>query len=136
MAQQLTTEGQFISKDREMEGNSFAAWKWVLSLTLVTVLALFLRIMAVDYHSFWYDEAVTAKLTEATTADLIQGRVKDNGNPPLYWVLARGWSSVFGRSEIGFRSLSVLFGVLTIPIIAILGRRLLSPAAGLLAGSL
>ena len=35
-------------------------------------------------------------------------------NPPLYYVLAWGWTQAFGRDEWGIRSLSALFGTLTV----------------------
>jgi len=138
MQQDLGTTSPRVEVTRELFGldPSFPSWTWMLGLASIMLLGLFLRIVAINYHSFWYDEAVTAKLTEAPTTDLIRGQVKDNGNPPFYWVLAKAWSSIFGRSEIGFRSLSVLFGVLTIPVLALLGRKLLGPEAGLFAAGL
>src|SRR5262245_16639393 len=88
------------------------------TLVLLTALGLVLRVVAVDRHSFWYDEAVTAALAEASYADLLTGRAKDLGNPPLYWLLARAWTRVFGCSELGFRSFSIFVGVISIPALA------------------
>src|SRR5262249_42019541 len=112
------------------------ARRWVLAVALVTALALVLRVVGIGAHSFWYDEAVTAELTEKSYAELVSGQAKDLGNPPLYWVLARAWTGVFGRDELGFRSLSVSVGVLAVPALALLGRRLFGPGTGLLAAGL
>jgi 4-amino-4-deoxy-L-arabinose transferase-like glycosyltransferase len=109
---------------------------WILGVAIVTLAALALRLIAIDFHSFWFDEAYTAQITEFSFVDLSQGRVLDPGNPPLYWLTAKAWSALFGRSEVGFRSLSVLCSVLTIPIIASLGRRLLGAKTGLWAAGL
>ncbi len=139
MLQEFVTQPQTVPEDQSLrpsKEHSSSTGKWVFSVALITFLALFLRVFAVDYHSFWYDEAVTAILTQVSLTDLVQGREKDNGNPPLYWVAARGWSILFGRSEIGLRSLSVVCGVLTIPILALLGRRLLDRTTGLFAAGL
>jgi mannosyltransferase len=108
----------------------------MLALGLITMLGLGLRVMAVGLHSFWYDEAVTAQLTQRSLYDLFIGHAKDNGNLPLYWLLARVWGVVFGRSEVAFRSLSVVCGVATVPLLGVLGRRLVSPLVGLLAAGL
>ena len=42
----------------------------------------------------------------------------------------KAWSDVFGHSEIALRSLSMICGVLTVPLLALLGRRLLGPDVG------
>ncbi len=41
-------------------------------------------------------------------------RIGRDFHPPLYFILLQGWASVFGESVCALRSLSVLFGVLTI----------------------
>src|SRR5262249_25687112 len=104
---------------------------WILGVAMMTLLALALRLPAVDFHSFWFDEAYTAQITESSYIDLAQGKALDPGNPPLYWFTAKAWTSQFGRSEIGFRSFSILCGVLTVPVIGLLGRYLLGPMTGL-----
>jgi 4-amino-4-deoxy-L-arabinose transferase-like glycosyltransferase len=110
-------------------------WEWAVAA--LTVTALGLRVLALDRHSFWYDEAYTARMvSHPSFTDILRGVVRDDGNPPLYWLLARAWASLFGRSEIALRSLSVLCSVLTVPLLARLGRRLFSPAVGLLAAGL
>ena len=53
------------------------------------------------------------------------------GSPPLYYVLAWVWSEVFGTSEWGVRSFTVLVGVATIPVVFLIGRRLGGVRAGL-----
>jgi mannosyltransferase len=110
--------------------------RWWLATIVVLVIAAGLRIFAINSQSFWYDEAVTAQLTESSVADIYLGRTKDNGNPPLFWLCAKQWSDVFGRSEAGFRSFSVVCGVLAVLLLALLGRQLLGPQVGLLAAAL
>ncbi len=57
-------------------------------------------------------------------------------NPPLYYVLAWGWSKLFGTGEAGLRSLSALFGAATIPLAYLIGKDLLSRRAGLITAAL
>jgi mannosyltransferase len=52
---------------------------------------------------------------------------------PLYLFILHYWMAAFGTSEVAVRSLSVLFGVLAIPVIYLMGRRLFKEEVGLLA---
>lgn len=112
------------------------AARWWPAVGLVTLLALLLRVVAIDAHSVWYDEAVTARFATASFSDLLRGMVRDNGNPPFYWLTIAAWVQWFGNSEAALRSLSVLCGVLTVPLLACLGRQLLGPLVGLVAALL
>jgi hypothetical protein len=55
--------------------------------------------MAIDRHSFWYDEAVTARLASTSYVALLTGQAKDLGNPSLYLVAARAWTGLFETSD-------------------------------------
>ena len=57
-------------------------------------------------------------------------------NPPLYYVLAWGWARAFGRDEWGIRSLSALFGTLTVALGYPIGRQLASRRVGLILAGL
>jgi uncharacterized membrane protein len=48
-------------------------------------------------------------------------------HPPLYFVLANGWSRVFGTSIAAFRTLSAVFSVLSLPAMYWLGLELFGP---------
>jgi mannosyltransferase len=110
--------------------------RWWLGTICVMVIAAGLRIFTIDSQSFWYDEAVSAQLTESSYEEIARGESKDNGNPPLYTLCAKAWSEVFGRSEAGFRSFSLLCGLLAVLFVALLGRQLFGPRVGLLAAVL
>jgi uncharacterized membrane protein len=56
--------------------------------------------------------------------------------PPVYYVLEWAWSRVFGTSEAGLRSLSALFGTLTVLLAFVIARRIAGQRAGLIAASL
>ena len=85
-------------------------------LVLVTLLALGLRLYRLDAQSLWYDEGFSvylgrmdlAQITERTAADI---------QPPLYYYLLHGWIGFLGDGEMALRGLSLLFGVLTVPLI-------------------
>ena len=48
--------------------------------------------------------------------DTLSAVVDSERSPPLYYVLAWGWSKLFGTGEVGLRSLSALIGTLTVPV--------------------
>lgn len=62
--------------------------------------------------SLWGDEAWAATLINKSIPEIIQFVSRDT-SPPLYYLLAHLWTRVFGISEIGLRSLSVFFWLLT-----------------------
>ncbi len=57
-------------------------------------------------------------------------------NGPLYILLLRAWSDLTGQSEFALRFFSVLPSVLAVPLLFLLGRRLLGARAGVIAALL
>jgi 4-amino-4-deoxy-L-arabinose transferase-like glycosyltransferase len=56
--------------------------------------------------------------------------------PPLYYLLAWGWSRLFGSGAVAIRSLSALIGVAVIPVCYLTARQLLNRRAGAIAAVL
>jgi mannosyltransferase len=106
---------------------------WGLGLSAVTLLGLGVRLVGLDAHSFWYDEAVTQRIIEKPVVEHFRGDARDNGNPPFYTIAARVWQQAVGAGDDRLRLLSVLCGTLTVPFLGLLGRRLTTPAVGLVA---
>jgi len=116
------------------ENSSDSMKYWWIGILLATCVGTAARFADLGGQSFWYDEAYSARIAEqATTWELWTGLRKDNGNPPLYYMAHRWAVSVFGTSEAGQRTLAALCGVLTIPLIGLLGRRIAQQWAGLIA---
>lgn len=69
------------------------------------------------YHntdvSLWHDEAFSALYIHYPWGEMMH-RIALDVHPPLYYWTLRLWSYVFGSSLLSLRSLSILFGVLTI----------------------
>jgi mannosyltransferase len=57
-------------------------------------------------------------------------------NMGLYYLLLNFWERIFGESEFAVRSLSALFGALSVSALYLLGARLYGPTVGLVAGLL
>ena len=63
----------------------------------------------------WIDEGITTGISLHPLTS-IPHVLRYDGNPPLYYMLLHIWMSWFGDSETSTHSLSLLFGVLTIPV--------------------
>ena len=89
-------------------------WLWV-SVGLIGLMALsaFLRSRYLS-GQLWIDEAITTGISVHPLSQ-IPGVLRQDGNPPLYYMALHVWMSWFGDSETATHSLSLLFGVLTIP---------------------
>jgi mannosyltransferase len=100
----------------------------VLLLALVLLVSLFLRFYDLGAESIWLDEAESIK----ESALSLQGIADHTNQPPLYFLLLRGWIHFFGTSEAAIRSLSAVFGLLAVLFIFLAGKALLGPRAGLI----
>ncbi len=60
--------------------------------------------------------------------EVLRPMIRQNG--PLYFFLLRGWVGLAGSSEYALRFLSLWFGVVAVPLVYILGRRLKGPMTG------
>jgi uncharacterized membrane protein len=90
------------------------AWLWIGG-GLVTLMALS-ALLRSRYLSgqYWMDEAITTGVS-LHSLSAIPGVLRHDGNPPLYYMALHIWMSVFGSTETATHSLSLLFGVLTVP---------------------
>ncbi len=71
----------------------------------------------------WLDEALTVNIARQPL-HLIPSFLRRDGAPPLYYVLLHFWIGWFGSSDVAVRSLSGLFGVVTMPLAWLAGKRL------------
>lgn len=113
---------------------------WVIEhpaaiVALLTALAAALRALHLGARSLNLDEGFSVFLARASTGEFWGFVRHGEFNMLLYYTTLR---SVAGgaTTEAGFRLLSVLFGVATIPVLYWLGRRLYSAGAGLTAAAL
>ena len=70
-------------------------------------------------RSLWTDE-IFSVISSRDLAEMLGMIRDDENNMALYYFLLHGWTNIFGESEISVRSLSLLFAVLTIPLVHIL----------------
>jgi mannosyltransferase len=89
----------------------------VYALVGITAVGAIVRFATLDAQSFDHDEAVTAmRVLHPSLFDTLSEVANGERSPPLYYILAWGWTRIFGTGEVGLRSLSALFGTLTVPL--------------------
>ncbi|QPV63700.1 glycosyltransferase family 39 protein [Halosimplex litoreum] len=94
-------------------------------LGVVLVVALVVRLRALTAESLWMDEVYSITYaTERSTLAILTELPLEDPHPPLYYLLLRGWTAVFGASTVATRALSVVFGVAAVGLLFALGRRL------------
>jgi len=124
-----------------MSANSFTEGgsrrRLFLLLILITLVGSILRICCLGRESLWNDELSSwyrssfSSITEVITIGIIP-----DVHPPAYQILLYFVERSIGDSEMALRLPSVIAGILTIPMMFLLGRKLLSVSAGLFAAAL
>lgn len=94
-------------------------------VTLATISVIFAALVLgnMTRWSIWFDEAFSAYLIRFNFVEIVQYTAADV-HPPLYYWLLKIWTIVFGASEIGVRSISLVFAVVGIVGVYYLIRRL------------
>ncbi len=97
--------------------------------------AMALRFYALGAQSFWNDEGNAARLAERSLPLIVKGAAMDI-HPPGYYLLLHFWQSAAGSTEFALRAFSALCSLLTVAVVAALGRRLGGRRAAALAALL
>ncbi len=98
----------------------------------VLLLALTLRLYQLDQESIWFDEASAISVATVPLEKFLPWLIKTETNPPLYFLLLRGWISVFGNGEWSVRFLSVVGDMGGLALLYLLGRELLGERGALI----
>ncbi len=102
------------------------------ALTVVTLVALALRLYAIEAESIWLDEAYTYARAKLPLSEVIAASIKKHHNP-TYFVFMHFWIAL-GDSELWLRLPSAIFGALTAAMTCAIGNLLSGPRVGLVAG--
>ncbi len=107
-------------------------------LGIILLVALALRLQGIRSESAYWDEVVSLQHLNApgVIAFIRQVRADDPPMTPLYFVVQYAWAGVFGPDLVTVRMLSVLFGLTSLVLVHLLGRRMFGEPAGLLAAAL
>jgi hypothetical protein len=91
---------------------------------VMLLLAFGLRAYRLDYQSLWRDEMDALRFARFPFSRLLGSFGQGGWNGPLYFLLLRAWVAAAGQTEFALRYLSLLGGVLTVPLTYVLARRL------------
>ncbi|MSQ14334.1 MAG: phospholipid carrier-dependent glycosyltransferase [Dehalococcoidia bacterium] len=88
-----------------------------LALCLIVLLAFLIRVHNLSFESIDMDEADAIAFASMPLKDTLALFTKPGENGPLYYLLLKGWMAFVGQSEFAVRFLSVIPGVLAVPVI-------------------
>lgn len=93
------------------------------------------KLFYADQNSLYLDEVASAWYTQMDWNGFTDFLDKD-GSPPLYYLLVRGWTSIWGDSVLALRSLGIIFSALTAGLLFLLGRRFFGSGLGIATATL
>ncbi len=108
----------------------------ILILVSIIVIGSLLRIYHLGTESIWLDEVASIDGSKESLVSVIESSGRLHNVPPLYFVLLHFWMLLFGKGEIAVRSLSAIFGIVSIFVIYKVGCQLFNRKVGLISGFL
>ncbi len=128
-----------MDQPKQSAGGGLATWlegtgAAVLALLGLLAVSLYLRTSALD-ASFWMDEGLSVGIASHDLTS-IPHALRNDGSPPLYYMLLSVWMGVFGRTEEATHALSLVAALLTIPAGMWVGGSLFGRRAGLMLAAL
>lgn len=108
---------------------------WTGVVAGATVLAAALVAFRIGRHGLWFDEGSTIGTVDRPLGDALWRIANWELNQSTYHLLVLGWQHVV-RSDAALRSLSAVFAVAAVPLVWLLGRRLVGARAAAVAAVL
>jgi mannosyltransferase len=106
--------------------------RWLVGLCSLVVAIV--SMWGLASRSLWRDEASTWAISGHGLGELVRALVHSEAEAGgLYLVLQYGWLHVFGDSEVGLRSMSVVLAVACVPVFFAVARRILGRRGALVA---
>jgi 4-amino-4-deoxy-L-arabinose transferase-like glycosyltransferase len=130
----VTARAQTAAQDHPSRlSERLLSWP-VAGAIALTALGLALRLHAIDQESLWEDEGYTLLFSRLPIIQLVP-IAGTHEHPPLYYLVVHAILAIKGWYLVP-RLVAAVAGTLCLPLLARLGTRLFSPAAGLIAASL
>src|SRR4030042_3137818 len=103
---------------------------------IILVVALILRLIALN-QSLWLDEAISVNVAKTLSyKSLILEYSLADFHPPLFYLILRSWIILFGSYEWVVRLPSVIFGIATVYVTYLIGKKLFEDKTALIAATL
>ncbi len=109
--------------------------KYKIILFFVLSIGVLLRIYRLGVESLFVDEAMVAWKSSASIKEILRFWLS-GGHFPTYFIIMDYWIKVFGSGEFALRFPSAVFGVLSIYLVFLLGKKIFDERTGLLASYL
>ncbi|MQA87523.1 MAG: hypothetical protein GEV03_23595 [Streptosporangiales bacterium] len=90
---------------------------------VVAVLVAGIALRSWAASPLWLDEAQTVAISSLPLDQLFQA-LREDGSPPLYYLLLHAWMLAFGHGDLAVRGFSAIWSVATLPLLWLLVRRL------------
>jgi len=94
-------------------------WIFILIIFLINIL---IKGLQITHSSIWLDEAHTATQSLKSISQIINESANDQ-NPPVYFIIMHFWTKVFGISEFGIRSFSLLMSLVSVVLLFFFAER-------------
>jgi mannosyltransferase len=111
----------------------------IVALVMITGVAAGVRFATLGLQGLDHDEATTAfGVLQPTLGGTLSAVVHLERTPPLYYALAWLWTRPLGlgTGQVDLRALSAIFGTLTVPVVHLAARELVSRRAGVVTAAL
>jgi hypothetical protein len=108
---------------------------WPAAVVALAALAAYVRATTAVGAPLWIDEGISIGIARHPVS-AIPGLLRQDGSPPVYYVLLHWWIGLFGASSSSTHALSIAASVLAVPACAWAAWRPFGPRAGLLAAAL
>ncbi|HVC34842.1 MAG TPA: glycosyltransferase family 39 protein [Chloroflexota bacterium] len=122
------------SADSKLESR-YRASECLIACAIVLV-AFGLRVYRLGTQSLWGDETISVFRASGSLGEITEAVRHEGTLPPLYYYLLHLWVPLAGSTETSVRFLSLIFGVLAVPLLYVLVRRTLGARTGVLAAAL
>lgn len=104
-----------------------------IAAIVIILLAFGIRLGGILSQSLWRDEVDAVLFASAPLKEVLGYFTRPGWNGPLYYLLLKGWLHLAGKGEFALRYFSLLFGVLSLPLIFKLARKFLPERFALVA---
>ena len=107
-----------------MQSLSWIERNKVILILLICCVGFFLRFYDLGGESYWFDEIMSLHFSQKDLVSILNPPWYETHIPPLYYILLHFWIRLFGTSKFAIRSLSAIFGSLSIFVLYKLGKNL------------
>lgn len=104
--------------------------RWTPPAAVALVLAVGVALRFRAPVGLWLDEALSVAIAREPPASGLVDALRQDGSPPLYYVLLHAWMRLFGDGDVAVRALSGVLSIAALPLAWLAGTRVAGRWAG------